>query len=73
MWKVRCTSFGPPGISTISGFTSANWKPFAEHVAHDARDLADQARIDERVEADLRVGFLQLQSIFETSIFFEPT
>ena len=30
------------------------------HVADDAFDLPDQAGIDERVEADLRVGFLQL-------------
>ena len=32
----------------------------AHHVAHDARYLADQTGIDERVEANLRVGVLQL-------------
>ncbi len=32
----------------------------AHHVADDARHLADQTGIDERVEADLRVGVLQL-------------
>ncbi len=39
----------------------AELKPFlAEHVADDSFDLADQAGIDERVEADFGVGFLQL-------------
>ena len=61
MLKVTCTSFGPPGTSLISCVTSARWKPFSFIMSRTiAFDLADQRRVDEGVEPDLRVRFLQL-------------
>ena len=55
MLKVRCTSFGPPGSSSISCVTSANWNPFSLIMSRTMPStFFRRAGVDERVEADLR-------------------
>jgi hypothetical protein len=61
IWKVMCTSFGPPWTSLISWVTLANWNPFSRSMSRTMPStFANQRRIDERVEADLRVRLFQL-------------
>ena len=74
-WKVRCTSFGPPGMSLISWRDLRVLEPLLlEHVADDAFDLSNQAGIDEGVEADLGAfASFSFSSIFAVSMLFEPT
>ena len=64
-----------------AGTALISWRDLGEliallgmHVADDALDLADEAGIDERVEADLmRSASFSFSSIFDISTFFEPT
>ena len=60
-WKVTCTSFGPPGISTISGVTVAAWNPFSfMKSCTTLATLRTRPGIDERVGADLQLQLFEL-------------
>ena len=59
--KVRLTSLGPAGSGLSSWVTVGVLVALGRHeAAHDAFDLPDLSRIDERVETDEDVLFLQL-------------
>ena len=74
MRNVRCTSFGPPGTSLISGVTSAYWNPFSFIMSRTmpATFFTSPASMNEsrRISAFCSLSF---SSIFEVSIAFVPT
>ena len=74
MWNVRCTSFGPPGIVTISGVTSALWKPLSFIMSRTMPDTfrtsAGSMKVSRRISD---IDIFSASSIFDVSTAFDPT